>query len=57
MANQIPVRISSRKYSVGKPKPRYVCRNLTKVKIIGREASNPRQILICLVLNARSLSG
>ena len=56
MANQIPVRISSRKYSVRKPKPRYVCRNLTKVKIIGHEASKRRQIPKCLVLNARSLA-
>ena len=50
------MRISSKKYSVGKPKSRYACRNLTKVKIIGREASKPRQIPICLVLNARSLA-
>ena len=33
-----------------------MCRNLTKVKIIGCEASKPRQIPKCLVLNAGSLA-
>jgi hypothetical protein len=55
MANQIPVRISVRKFSAKKSKPRHACRNLIKVKIIGRETSKPRQIPKCLVLNARSL--
>ena len=56
MANQIPVRISTRKLSAKKPKLRDAYRNLTKVKIIGREPSKPRQIPKCLVLNARSLA-
>ena len=56
MANHIPVRISARKCLVKKSKPRHACRNLIKVKIIGRsETSKPRQIPKCLVLNARSL--
>lgn len=58
MANQIPVRISARKFSAKqKSKPRHSCRNLIKVKIIGREINKPRQIPKCLVLNARSLTG
>ena len=55
MANQIPIRISARKFSAKKSKPRHACRNLIKVKIIERETSKPRQIPKCLVLNARSL--
>ena len=55
MANQKPIRISARKFSAKKSKPRHTCKNLIKVKIIGCETSKPRQIPKCLVLNAISL--
>jgi hypothetical protein len=58
MANQISLgyEYQLENFQQKKSKPRHACRNLIKVKIIGRETSKPRQIPKCLVLNARSLA-